>query len=155
METPFRAMDFIDDRPITKDDLDQMQSNLQWLTDNTPRGRFVRNNNTVQEDSLVVLGGSSYIAPRPTENHALAKVRFSTAFDSDCQPSVTTGVVCNWKNKVHCVVAGPGEVNYPNSSGFDLRVKIQASTPQQEYIINPIYVHWIAMGFRDLSVNEF
>lgn len=99
--------------------------------------------------------GSEKIGRDTTKNGAYAHVRFASAFSPNCKPIVTTGIVCDWAKKLHVVVTGPGGTNFPNSSGFDLRVKIQTNNENNENIRDDLYLHWVAMGFRQDNVNEF
>ena len=148
-------MDFAHDRPITRDELDQMQQNLQWVYENTPRGRYVRANKTVKDTSLVIFGGMAHIPGNRNKNGAYAYVRFSTAFSPSCVPLVTTSVVVDWTKKIHCVVTGPNGTNTPTSGGFDIRVKTDITNKKKDYLQSDLYVHWIAMGFREGNINEF
>jgi hypothetical protein len=89
-------MDFVNDRPITRDELDQMQQNLQWVYENTPRGRYVKQNETVKDEGLVIFGGNVHILGNRDRSSARAAVRFSTAFSAGCHPLVTTSLCRHW-----------------------------------------------------------
>lgn len=163
METPYKAVSFSKHDTITKQDMDQLQNNYQWIKDNTPRGQFYRAEKNIEQTLLVLVAGKRLIRRHPKTDSAKVAVKFGKVFAPDCRPAVTTGVVADFQKKIHCVVNGPGKTNYPNATGFEINVNIagpkdKKGTPvrrRKDVIKKPFWVHWQAMGYRTDNLREF
>lgn len=157
METPYRAVSFVKHDIISRDQMDQIESNLQWINDNTPRGRLYQKNARVRSNLLVVLAGKKQINRNRKHSNAKATVKFGKAFDPTCQPNVTTGVCADFQRAIFCVVNGPNGINLPNSTGFEIQVNVQddPTTKKEEVIKKDFWVHWSAFGFRTDDMNDF
>lgn len=153
--TPYRAVEFKRDDVITKTTLDQVQSNMQWINDNTPRGRFVRHNDEILDEKLVILAGRKRVRRMPKKDMANAKVRFGRAFSPRCSPHVTTSVVAEKQRRIFCIVNGPGGRLTVNSEGFEIKVNVAAEKKKNDKIKEPIWVHWHAFGYRTDDMDEF
>jgi hypothetical protein len=160
VETAYRALSFKQHDTITRDQLDQVQQNLQWVKDNTPRGRFFRQTTkgpVAKDNLLVVIGGKAKISKNHKGSSSRATVKFGKAFASNCNPNVTTGICADAQRTLFCVLNGPGGVNLPNHTGFEIFCAIQDNpvTKKSEFIKKDFWVHWIAMGFRTDDMNDF
>lgn len=153
--TPFKAMSFVKDDVVTKDSLDQMQANYQWINDNTPRGRFYRGNGEPLDVRTLVVSGRARIRKNKKDDTGKARVRFRKAFAPNCHPHVTTGIVSDFQRRIFCVVNGPGGVNYPNANGFEIKVNIAAEKKKNDKIQKEFWIHWHAFGYRTDDMNEF
>lgn len=155
METPYRAVNFSKHDPITRPDLNQVVANYQWINDNTPAGRFITQRDRMVDYYTIIIAGKAKIGKRPKMDSARVKVKFGARFDPDCKPAVTTGIVCQAQRSIHCTVGGLNKATYPNAIGFELRVKIDATSPKQDHIKSDFWVHWSAMGYRAEDMREF
>jgi len=154
--TPFRAFRFKTGEVITKDDMDQAQANLQWLQDNTPRGRFYGAAGKVMDVKTVVICGRVGIGKSTKDTTARRTVNFGKAFHPSCNPNVTTGVVSDGTKEIFCTVNGPGGRLLPDASGFDVVVNVPGATKKDKWKIKkPFYVYWQAYGFRADDMNDF
>lgn len=141
-------MSFEQNEVITKDKLDQLQSNYQWILENTPRARFISTGGTPRENKVVLLCGRVRFPRNKKKDTAGARVRFGKAFDPRCRPHVTTSVVSVGQIKVFCVINGPGGKAYPDGTGFDVFLDIEAASKKNNHFQRETYVHWQATGWR-------
>lgn len=152
METPFKAVEFKKHDTVTRDLVDAMQTNTQWLKDNTPRGRNIYDNGSIVDSLAVMICGRVSIPRNKKYAYAVKSVKFGTAFDSRCRPNVTTGIVSESARQIFCVVNGPDGTLLPTSSGFDIFVTADdaaAGTRTNRWAINKgFFVYWQAMGYR-------
>lgn len=160
METPYRTVNFKQHDVMTRDLMDQVEQNLQWIKDNSPRGRFFKkttNGIILQEDLLVIMAGKTKISRNRKKGEARATVKFAAGFDPNCHPNVVTGICADHQRTLFLVVNGPKGKNLPDSTGFEISVAVQddPKTKKSEVIKKDFWVHWIAMGFRTDDLNEF
>lgn len=155
METPYKAVSFAKHDIITRDTLDTLQQNYQWINENTPRGRFYRGGGVPTALNVVVVAGKKEIPQNKKRDWAVVPVRLGKSFAPSCSPSVTTGVVADFQRQIFCVVHGPQGVNYPTSEGFQISVNIASDKPKEDVIKKNFFVHWHALGFRTDDMNEF
>jgi hypothetical protein len=154
VETPYRAVNFVKHDIITKDEMDQLQTNYQWINDNTPRSRLYFTTSS-QPDMMVIIAGKKEIKANKKTDNALVKVGFGKAFAPTCRPNVTTAVNADFQTNIFCVVHGPKGINLPNSTGFEISISIAADKKKNDVIKKPFFVHWSAIGFRENDMNEF
>lgn len=160
METAYRSVSFKQHDIMTRDLMDQIQQNLQYIKDNTPRGRLYKNTSkgiSLQDSLLVVIGGKTRIPRNRKSSTARATVKFGAAFASGSRPNVTTAVCADAQRTIFCVVNGPGGQAYPDHTGFEISCAVQddPTTKKPDVFKKDFYVHWIAMGFRTDDLNEF
>lgn len=156
METPFRAQAFTKHQPVTKDDMEVTQANLQWLEDNTPRGRFFRENGAPTDVRSIVISGRVGFGKSRKDNIVRKKVRFGKAFHPDCHPNVTRGVVSDGTQSVFCVFNGPGGRLLPDSTGFEVVIMVPEDNIKDKWKIKkPFHITWHAYGYRRETVNAF
>jgi len=157
--TPYRAVSFEKNDVITRGSLDQLQSNLQWINDNAPRGRFVRINDEPLDVRTVLIGGKVHF---PARNAAMAlskKISFPKGsgstkdgvFNPSCRPHITTGIISDFQRRIFCAVTGPNDNNYPDGTGFRIRVYIAAEKQKNKKIQKDFFVCWQAMGWRKVG----
>lgn len=152
METPYRAVSFSQHDPITKEEMDQLNANYQWIHDNTPVGLFYKRDSKPVQEMLVIVAGRALIKKHPKMDHAKVKVNLRKAFAPDCRPAVTTGLVTN-SVKTFCTVHGPKGANYPTATGFEISVE-KSYNGRDDKIKKPFYVHWMAMGYGVNRLDE-
>lgn len=154
METPYRAVTFEEHQIIDSSTMNQIQSNYQWINDNTPRGRFYRAT-TPLDTKTMLIAGRVLIARNKKSDSAKVSVRFGKAFDPTCRPSVTTGVVADYQRKIFCSAHGPDGVDLPNNTGFEISINIAEDKATQDFIRKSFWVHWAAFGYRTEAIHEF
>lgn len=152
---PYRAVEFVEDEVVLQEELDQLQSNYQWINDNTPRGRFFREEGRNQDTKLMLLCGKALVKKNNKESTASVNVTFEKSFSPACNPQVTTGVVCDFSKKVFVSLRGPGGKGMPDNTGFTLNVDIAEEKEKLDKIANEFWIHWHAFGYRTDDMNEF
>jgi len=160
LETAYRTVSFKQHDTMTRDLMDQVQQNLQYIKDNSPRGRLFKRTaqGVVLKDTLlVVVSGKTKIPRNRKKSTARATVKFGAAFDSSCHPNVTTAICADHQRNLFCIVNGPGGKTLPNHAGFEIYCAVQddPTTKKTEVIKKDFWVHWIAVGFRTDDLNEF
>lgn len=155
METAYKAVTFVKHDIITRPDLDQLNSNLRWIQENTPRGRHYRDEGESRPVNIMMIAGKVHIRQNRKSDSATVGVKFERSFAPNCNPSVTTGVVADFQRKIFCVVHGPGGTNYPTNHGFQISVNIASENEKDDVIKKDFWVHWSALGFRKDDMNEF
>ena len=155
MEDPYRAVSFVDGETITLDKMNQMETNLQWINDNTPRGRYYRASGSPLDVRTIVVGGKALVKKNIKSDSAKVSVRFGRAFSSSCTPNVTVGICSDFQTKIFCVVNGPKGKLFPDATGFEIYVNIAADKATEDRIRKDFWIHWHAFGYRDDDMNEF
>lgn len=156
MITPFKSMNFVLNEVITKDELDTMQTNLQWLLDNTPRGRFIQENGRPVDVRSVIVSGREDIPASKNNSTVKKSVTFPKAFYVNCRPNVTTAILTDAEPEVFCVVSGPGNSIVPTATGFEITVTVNDQRKKKEdwRISKPFHIYWQAFGYRASDVND-
>lgn len=155
METPFRALTFVKGETITKDKMDQLQANYQWINDNTPRSRLFLSTNNLLDTRMVVIGGRVLIRRSRKRDDATVGVRFGSAFAPECRPNVTTGINADFQRQIFCVVNGFRGLVVPDATGCQIQVNMAKYKGKKDIIKKNFYVHWSAIGYRTDDMNEF
>lgn len=154
--TQFKALDFQPNEVITRDKLDQMQDNLQWINDNTPRGRLFHGNARYESD-LVIVSGRTLISRAKYKYVGAKSQYFGPWFEPGTAVNISTGVISDQKKQVFCVVNGLGNSPHPDYRGFAIyisittlsaRPKLVKGKRQRDKPDRPIYVSWMATGLK-------
>lgn len=149
METPFKEMDFRRGDIITQEDMDQMQTNLQWLYEHTPRGLFYTRTGKTTTSKISVVGGRVAIPKNTKSDTRQVRVTFpARAFASNCHPHVTTGIVADQQFRIFSTVAGPGGIGVPTNTGCTIKINIGAIHKVNDSVLKEFFVVWHAFGFR-------
>lgn len=158
--TPYKTITFDDGDVITLDTLDQMQSNLQWIKDNSPRSRTFLSDDTWMSTRTVILAGKVKINPNKKSDTGKAIVHLPPLFDPACTPMVTTGIIATWTRKIHCTVTGLGAASLPSAAGFEvyanvglenMKAKKVADRKKNDKLKKPVWISWIAYGYRSTN----
>jgi hypothetical protein len=146
--TPFRHIDIANHEPITKEKLDQYQSNIQWVIDHTPVTLHVNDARQSSISNLIIVGGRIKV---PFKGGAAATVWFNGAFDSSTLPIVTTGINSEVYKQLWCTMSGVGTTTFPDARGFELSIRSMTTlTTTNPYI----WVNWMAVGKRSATYER-
>ena len=106
--------------PISKDKLNQMANNDQWLFENTPRMMY--NARGVKKTSGVKILAGIALAPASKTTVTSVAVYFGSFFSQGCTPVVVaTPVHASGRTRMHTIVKGIG-TGYPDHRGVTLVV---------------------------------
>lgn len=97
-------MRFSPDEVLTRDSMDQIQSNMTWIWENTPRGKHINENGTSRSTNILAICGKTdgwvdQLSGLPMHQSqwyrwvlAEKQISFGESFASECTPSVTLGL---------------------------------------------------------------
>lgn len=143
--TPFKIIQWSPSEIISDSRMDNINSNLSWLYDNTPRGLYTLPGGARKTTNIKIAAGRVAIPPTKSDN-ASASVRFGNFFSSGSQPIITTGIVSDFQRKIFCAINGFGELQ-PDHTGFQVFVNVAASKESNDYISSRFYITWQALGY--------
>jgi len=147
--TPFRHIDLANHEPVTKEKLDQFQSNIQWVIDHTPVTLHVNDARQASISNLIIVGGRIKLPFKG--GSTAAAVWFNGAFDSTTLPIVTTGINSEGYKQLWTTMSGIGTTALPDSRGFELAIRsMDAITTNYPYI----YINWMAIGKRSSTYER-
>lgn len=146
--TPFRHIDFVNHEPITKEKMDQYQSNVQWLVDHTPVTLHVNEAGQASISNLIIVGGRATVPF--SRGWGYTRIYFGGAFDPASRPVVTSGVCSDAIKQPWVNVSGIDNEIFPDSRGFDMAVQ------SNEVDINGwVHMYWMAIGKRSADYERF
>ena len=143
--TPFKIIQWSPSDIITDDRLHNINSNLTWLHDKTPRGMYTLPGGARKDTNIKIAAGRVAIPATKSQN-ASASVRFGNFFSTGCQPIVTTGIVSDFQRKLFCAINGFGQLQ-PDHTGFQVFVNVAATLDKNDYIASTFYITWQALGY--------
>lgn len=144
--TSYSAVSWQPSEIITDEKMSQFSDNVQWVKDNTPRSYYATTSGLKRSNGIVILGGIALITPRE-QSFATVNVNFGSTFATGCEPVITTGIVNGFQTRVFCRLAGRGRVK-PDHTGFEATVQVAANIAENNKILNNIYVHYQALGYK-------
>jgi hypothetical protein len=144
--TPYKAISFANHDVLTKDKMDQLQFNAQWLYENTPRARF---NDTstgrIIDTGIIILSGRVYVPRSQHLNAGTVNVTFGgVGFSTTTKVSVQTSVISDQSKQIFVTLKGFG-TSVPDYRGFTATINV-LDTPK--VTARPIYLMWKAVGPR-------
>lgn len=143
--TPFKIIQWSPSEIISDDRMDNINSNLTWLHDNTPRGLYTLPGGARKSTNIKISGGRVVI-PASKSDSASASVRFGNFFSAGCQPIITTGIVADFNRRIFCAINGFGELQ-PDHTGFQVFVNVAAEVNKNDKIASRFFVTWQALGY--------
>src|SRR6476646_1295557 len=141
----FVAVNFTANQLLDEDSLDQLNTNIVYLSNQAVDGKYMHLNNGVVDIGLKILCGRKQITPRKNDT-ALVRIGFAKHFTPDSAPIITTSLVSPGPVKFFSVINGIGRL-HPNHQGFECKVNVNADTKKNDMFKSSIFVHWIAMGY--------
>lgn len=147
--TPYKPVAFSAGENITKEKMGQMNNNIQWLFENSPRMTYDANG-IKRSSGLKVASGIVPIAPNNTD-WGSGRVYFGNFFSVGCNPVVVGTVNANpltGKARKVCSVSGVDTTPVIDHRGFQWWVwSNEPSWVAQPYFDTTNYFHWIAVGW--------
>lgn len=158
--TPYVSLGWTPHEVVTKDKMDAVQANMQWMLDNTPRSRYTDYKHIDYDSDIVIMGGRVLIPRNKYSHRGVGHVRFGTAFEPGYLPNISTSVCSDQKKSVFCTVRGMNNSFNPDYRGFDVEINVPdiSARPktvrgkkQKDRPDRTIWVMWQAMGIRRTS----
>jgi hypothetical protein len=138
-------MSFTKNDNVTRDVVNQLQSNYQWINDNAPRGRFYGDERIIPDVKSVIACGRVVLHKNKNQDNAQASVQFGKAFAADCRPHVTTGIISTSRKDVFVIIGGPGGFLAPTASGFTLKLVVLEENRDTD---KDFWIAWHAYGYN-------
>jgi hypothetical protein len=142
--SPYRAFSFQPYELLSSEMTNQLNNNIQYLYENTPRVLYTVARIKRAEGVRIACG--KVVFERQKNDQAGEAVHFSNFFSSGCQPVITTGILSTGQRKIFATYTGLNST-HPTHNGFRLRVEIDASNKKKDSITKQFWVTWIAMGY--------
>lgn len=140
--TPYRPISWTD-QSLTKEKLQQMANNGQWLFENSPRMRYNYQGSVIKDSGLKVIAGKTAYASTGRD-WVDVPVYFGSFFSAACKPIVTATVES--ANRIDVKINGHDgvEIDY---RGFRGHIWIDVIPG---WVASPVpngWLHWQAVGF--------
>lgn len=130
---------------ITKEKLNQMANNDQWLFDNIPRADYQALG--VHKNEGIRIAAGVALIKASTKPWGFTDVHLSNFFSSGSTPIVTTGgAVTTHIRRAIISVNGFGRT-HPDNRGFRIWVSLDQRPWEPNRIFSPFYVPWHAIGY--------
>ena len=146
--TPYRAISWQPRDLLGDDKMDQMNSNVQWLFENTPRGMFTTPEGIRRFEGIRIASGRAVIPKKPKADTHAVRVGFNNFFSTGCEPNITLGLNMAVNQPMTCNFRGyEGTGMQPDHNGFVIAVRNNATNKAKDVLSRSFMVHWIAMGY--------
>lgn len=142
--TPFRHVSW-GEEAVSKDKLEQMSSNDEYLLDNMTRASF-KNMGARKNTGIKILAGTAYIAPNKKGSRT-ETVYFGDYFSFGCRPVVVTQVSGAPVQRIATAIKGIGHIDNPDHRGFVIYAWAANRDAKNAKIKHGIRIHWHAIGF--------
>lgn len=144
---PYRAISWSPYEPITDVRMNQSETNLQWIHDNTPRALWTgKDGSSSRREGLKIASGKALFSKRESDR-ATTRVRFGQFFSEFCEPNLATTLLTTGQRKIFHVCSGLDGALHPDHRGFEISVEVAANNEKQDSIVKQFYVSWIALGY--------
>lgn len=137
-------MSFSTDEVLTLEKLDQMQSNLTWIWENTPSTKYIYDSGQFKTSESLILSGKAkgdFRTSRPSPGNisyiSSLYVSFSQNFNISCIPNITMGLldIGQW---------GGITISYSSADANGFAINVTSSNPDS---LGPWQIYWQAVGF--------
>lgn len=141
--TPYRPVSWTDQN-LSKEKLQQMANNEQWLFENNPKIRYNYSGAIIRDNGLKIIAGKSPFGTSGLDSID-TWVYFGNFFSAACKPIVTAVVETGgfWLRKFITIRGIGGEIDY---RGF-----LAHLTTHENVVDNRVeasgWIHWTAVGF--------
>lgn len=128
---------------VTRDKLQAMVNNDDYLLENMPRVRYTWGINNDLKNKILA---GRITVPSAKQEYFNVKLDLPNYFTPGCSPIVVATPVSNQEDEVHITVHGSW-VDKPSATDIVLRGRLSSSSGKKKYIERTIYVDWIAVGY--------
>lgn len=129
---------------LTKERLNQMANNDQWLFDNLTRSDYQAFG--VHRTAGIRIAAGTALIRTNTKPWGFTDVHFGNFFSSGSTPIITTGVVSAHIRRVFVTVEGFGQTQ-PTSEGFRIWVNTVNPPWMPNRLFAPLYCNFSAIGY--------
>lgn len=142
--TPYKATTW-GDEPISKDKLNQMSNNDQWIYENMPKMLF--NTYGIKRTNGVKILAGIAVVPAAAASSASVTVSFGTFFSSGCKPVIVTGTQpTSGAARFHTAFKGIDGF-YPDHRGAVFIAGADSLNIKANVMSAKVYIHFVAIGW--------
>lgn len=143
--TPYKPTSWSVGEQITREKLNQMCANEQWIFENQPNVMFdahgIKKNSGIKMYSGLISFGSN------STTHQEKQVYFGNFFAVGCKPIVLLTPIMQTQSRIMCMVRGlPGEY-WPDHRGFTVVMDTAEINPKNNYFHYSSSAHYLAIGY--------
>lgn len=143
--TIFRVVNWAPNEVIDEEKVEQINTNIVWLRDNTPRAAYTLPGGLRRVEGLRLVAGRQPFGAKKSGT-STATVNFGTnLFVENCQPLITTGIVSTKQTELFCIINGIGQVQ-PDNRGFQITVSVDKKGKKRDKF-KGCHVTWHALGY--------
>lgn len=143
--TPYKPTSWALGEQISKEKLNQMTSNDQYLFENQPNA-FYNAHGIKKTTGLKIMAGMVFIKSGKGK-HYTAECYFGNFFSVGCMPVIVTGQTIQKQSRIHCITRGVQGSYWPDHRGFTAVVDSDELTTKTNYFHYGVWVNYIAVGY--------
>lgn len=143
--TPYKPTSWSLGEQITREKLNQMTSNDQYLFENQPNA-FYNAHGIKKTTGLKIMAGYTVIRGGKSR-HYEREVYFGNFFSVGCKPIIVTGLVIQKQSRIHCILRGLRGEYWPDHRGFTAVVDADEINPKTNYFHYGVNVQFLAIGY--------
>lgn len=143
--TPYKPTSWGIGEQITREKLNLMTSNDQYLFENQPNA-FYNAHGIKKTTGLKIMAGYTVIRSGKSR-HYEREVYFGNFFSVGCKPIIVTGLVIQKQSRIHCVLRGLRGEYWPDHRGFTAVVDTDEINPKTNYFHYGVNVQFLAIGY--------
>lgn len=143
--TPYKPTSWSIGEAVSRDKLNQMTSNDQYIFENQPNA-FYNAHGIKKTSAIKIMAGYIWVGSGKS-SHYERDVYFGNFFSVGCKPVITTAQVIQTQSRIHCVIRGlPGQY-WPDHRGFRAVIDSDELNQKNNYFHYGCYVYFIAIGY--------
>lgn len=143
--TIFRVVNWAPNEVLDEEKMEQINSNIVWLRDNTPRSVYTLPSGIRRIEGLRLVAGRQAFGGKKS-GQSTATVNFgSNLFVDNCQPLITTGTVSTKQTDLFVIINGIGQLQ-PDNRGFQITVSVAKNGKKRDQL-KGCHISWHALGY--------
>lgn len=147
--TPYKNVSWSTADTASKEKLNQMTNNDQWLFENMPKAIYSVGS-IKRQAGVKILSGKGVYAPQTTD-WAIVEVGFGNVFSPGCQPVVVCTVASYWSHRKYATICGFDGTEIIDHRGFKAVIGSYEGTVRGNAAWSVLnvggHVNWIAIGY--------
>lgn len=143
--TPYKPTSWSLGEQITREKLNQMTSNDQYLFENQPNA-FYNAHGIKKTTGLKIMVGYTYLKGGRSRHHE-SQVFFGNFFSVGCLPIVITTPIIQKQSRIHHCVRGLPGTYWPDHRGFTAIIDTDEINPKTNYLYYGVNLQFVAVGY--------
>lgn len=143
--TPYKPTSWGLGEQLTREKLNQMTSNDQYLFENQPNA-FYNAHGIKKTTGLKIMVGYTYLKGGRSRHHE-SQVFFGNFFSVGCKPIVITTPIIQKQSRIHNCVRGLPGAYWPDHRGFTAVIDTDEINPKTNYLYYGVNLQFIAIGY--------